>query len=219
MDEQEFQRVFTNATSLYANPGVHEGSASAYWQHLKRYPTTAVKAGFGRAVKSSPDFFPSAERVRECAEAAAKTASLVKPDYTRPALPERREFVPAIGAGHEAWVNEGTNALERLGRTWQVESKHEGWDHGKPMSEERGQQRFKEFWAAWAKTEQEAKEKRAASRTAPTSGTRQAVSASPSTGNGSSASPQSSASSGARRSHGAGCVCEACFAALMRQTR
>jgi hypothetical protein len=35
MDEIDFKKLFANAASLYPNPGLSEGSASAYYAHLR----------------------------------------------------------------------------------------------------------------------------------------------------------------------------------------
>lgn len=205
-NEAKFREMFAYATGLYANPGTHEGSCASYWGFLRRYPFETLRKAFKRAVDSSPEFFPSAARVRECADSVEKTAQLAKPDYSRPAL-MAKEFVPAIGAGHEQWVNEGANDLEKLGRMWQVESKAKGWDRGTQMPESDGLRRWKEFWATW--------DHMSASKTSRTSGMHQAGNVSLSTANGSSASRPSNGSSVATQSHGEGCACETCFAGVM----
>jgi hypothetical protein len=164
-------------------------------------------ATFKRAVSSSPDFFPSAARVRECAEAANKTAQLPRAP-ARELLDGKREYVPAIGAGHEEWVAEGANEGERLARLWHVESKHHGWDRGVPMPEEVGKRRFQELSVLIS---------RVGSKTAATSGSPPTGSALLSTASGSSASPQSRGSSAGGLSHGGDCVCELCMPKVMRR--
>ena len=214
--EEDFRRTFAYATGLYPNPGTHEGSCASYWGMLKRYPLEIIKTAFGRAVHSSPEFFPSAVRVRECAEAASKTATLARPDYSRPAI-ESREFVPAVGAGHDEWISEGVNAFEQLGRFWQVESKANGWDRNVIMPQTDGLRRWREFWATWNKTAD--KSMHLDSSPATTSGMHQAGSVSPSPASGLNVSQPSSESSVGGLSHGDGCVCELCMPSVMARAR
>lgn len=206
--ELEFKRLYAYASGLYPSDKTRDDSIPSYWGLLKRYPMPVLREAFRRACTSSPQFFPSAVRVRECAEAASKSATLARPDYSRPALPEGREFVPALGAGHEEWIAQGANDGERLARLWQVESKHHGWDRGGHMPHEIGARRFQELSKLLDKV---------GSRTAPTSGRRSTVSDSQSPATGSSTSPRSSESSAARLSHGEGCVCELCFGGVMQR--
>ena len=151
--ELEFKILFTQAAGMYPSSGGHEGSLPAYWAHLKRYPLPVLREAFRRACGSSAEFFPSAVRVRECADAASKTAALPRAQPERPLLEGKREYVPPIGAGAEQWVNEATGRFERLARTWMVESKHKGWDRNVEMPHEDGQRRLKEFWATWNQQE------------------------------------------------------------------
>lgn len=155
--EVEFKRIFAHAIGLYPGAGAHEGSGSAYWQFLRRYPLPVLREAFRRAVLGSPEFFPSAVRVRECAEAAAKTDALHAAPAARQ-LEAPRGYVPAIGAGAEEWINEASNPFDRLARHWQVESKAKGWDRGREMPHEDGLRRLKEFWATWNQNTTKAKQ-------------------------------------------------------------
>lgn len=214
--EAEFVKLFANATSLYPNAQMHEGSGSAYWKHLRRYGMPVLKSALRNAVRSSPDFFPSAERVRECADAASKTAQLVRPPE-RPALPPaHREYVPPIGAGAEEWVTEAKTACEKLARMWQVESKTHGWDRGAEMPTETGKRRLSELLAAFESQAKTAEERRRGSRRASTSGEPTTASGSESVPNTSSELQQSAGSSAkSKPSHGGSCVCELCFVDVM----
>jgi hypothetical protein len=186
--------MFSHAIGIY--PGARESEAnwSAYWGFLKRYPVPVLREAFRRACLSSPEFFPSAVRVRECAEASAKTAKLGAGAVpTSHQLEGPREHVPLIGFGAEEWVNEAKNDGERLARTWQVESKQKGWDRGVEMPHEDGQRRFRELSKVLEKI---------GSSPAPTNGAHQTGNGSSLTGSGSSESQRSTTSSADEQSDG-----------------
>lgn len=203
--ELEFKRMFAHALGLYPNSGGHEGSAASYWQFLRRYPLPVLRNAFRRACLSSPEFLPSAVRVRECAEAAARTVAGLPPPERKSLPPGGREYVPPVGAGAEEWINEAPNRFERLGRMWACESKLRGWDRTGEVPQENGERRWKELWALWDQG------------TESMNGQRQTGNGSASARSGSSGSRQSAGSSPAPGlSHGDGCVCEECMPVVMR---
>lgn len=152
-DEMAFKKLFGQATALYPGAAAHEASLPAYWSFLRQYSPRVLREAFRRACVASPEFFPSAVKVKECAEAAAKTqasARLAVPPSRQ--IEGRKEYVPPIGGGAEQWIAEAQNEFERLARMWQVESKELRLDPERDPPPEIGQRRFKEFWALWEKS-------------------------------------------------------------------
>lgn len=200
MDEMEFKKLFLHAAGLYPGSQTHEGTAASYFAHLRSFPDSVLRVAFREACKGSPQFLPTAPKIREHAERVAKSAVAARVPPSRQ-LEGPREYVPPVGAGAEEWVNAATSPGEKLARLWSVESKAAGWDRAGQVPEEVGRARWKQLLAVLNGSHQET-----------TNGPRQTGTAGESAPNGSRHTPGSGTSSGGGLSHGADCVCETCFA-------
>jgi hypothetical protein len=92
--------------ALYPSAQLASATGVAWWRHLHHLPAEALSYAFSKAPSQSAQWCPSAQVVREIAEAYAKTTKGPRPDLSRAALPEPD---PELPDGHP--LREG---LERI---------------------------------------------------------------------------------------------------------
>lgn len=160
-DEQgRFVKDITYMFSLYPNASVHEGTADAYWAHLRRFSLASVRIGVSRALKASPTFPPTAPAIAEIAEVEhrAEAARALDRPTTQKLLPRASwEGIPREPEQQRAYVQAATTGFERLARIAECEAVRRNLHPSAPPPAEVGARLQNEISGLWAKSGAKAK--------------------------------------------------------------
>lgn len=136
---------------------------NAYFDQLAKHDLRDVEIALEQAPGSDhfPDRFPTAgqlqrlvitaELERKQSRADAARQQMRRTDDER--ILEEFAMVPFGRAAQDEYIAEAPNAFERLGRTWQCESKNAGLDPLRSSPRDVQVRRMQEFWKLWTENE------------------------------------------------------------------
>lgn len=124
----------------------------AFWICLQYFDLADIAKGLAVASAGSPQFMPPAEVVRN-AVADIQRKRKTEEDELRRQTAEREEArryhnpAPTDVNSHQAYIDAGGSAFERLARQWECESTRLGAKPDQPTPQNIGKARLAQFWA------------------------------------------------------------------------
>ena len=92
-DFPQFQKALARMFALYPSASTNETTFAAWFSYLAAYEIGLVAMALDKAMDGSPEFIPTAPRVREHCQSIAKT-NWARPNLDLPALPEAEVELP-----------------------------------------------------------------------------------------------------------------------------
>lgn len=145
-----FAKTVSYMFSLYPSATASEATVEAYWQHLKRYPLSAIRVAMAHVTNENPKYPPSAIMLSEAAKieqrAAEARARDPKPGPVAGYIQRASwEGVPRTDQGQQAYIEAGRNNYEQLARLWECDAVRKGIKPNEPPPKEVGAAWFKQL--------------------------------------------------------------------------